>query len=187
MIRPWVIGSVSQNLGTEHDAIVSFAWKTFREVFPVQVDQFSKIESVERPKLGELIELKNASEEFVKRSFAEIIGEEVVPKDWGGERSDLYSNRLTISGNPISSAFAFKGPGWKGQEMTMAALGKKGDQISRLFSEPAELLVLQHWGTFHRGVIDYMRAQANQLHNPRLFMMIDGFTTLTLLRAYGKM
>jgi len=186
VIRPWAIGSVVQSLGTEADAIISFSWKFFREVHPAQIDQFRDIENVEWPKAGDLKLLQSLPEHRVKTSIAEIIGEPEVQKDWGGERSDLYSTRVTIKGRPLSAAFAFKGPGCKRKQMTLATLGRNGDQISRLFSEPAELLVLQHWGTFHRGVVDHMRAHANQIHAPRYYMLMDGYTTLALLRAYSK-
>ena len=42
--------------------------------------------------------------------LAEIVSEPFVPKDWGGERSDLRSTRLTIEGRPCAAAFMFKGP-----------------------------------------------------------------------------
>jgi hypothetical protein len=185
-VRPWIIASVSQDLGSEADAISSFSWGQFREIQPQAIDQFQRMAHVQWPKSDELPILGQLSEATIKRFVAEIIGEQEVPKDWGGETSDLFSSRLSLSGRSLTTAFAFKGPGSKRKEMTLASLGKNGDQISRLFSEPAELLVLQHWGTFHRGIVDHMRAHANQIHNPRFYMMLDGYKTLALLRAYGK-
>ncbi len=70
--------------------------------------------------------------------------------------------------------------------MTMADLGKNGDQINRLFAEPAELLVLQHCHEITPPVRGTMRAFAEQMGNPRLFCLINGYDTLRLLKAYGK-
>lgn len=66
----------------------------------------------------------------------------------------------------------------------MASLGKKGDQIDRLFSEPADLLVLQHCHEITSPVRGAMRAYAQQMGKPRLFCLIDGYDTIRLLRAY---
>ena len=70
--------------------------------------------------------------------------------------------------------------------MTMAELGKNGDQIDRLFSEPAELLVLQHCHEVTHPVRAVMRAYAERISNPRLFCVVDGYDTLRILQAYGK-
>jgi transposase len=83
--------------------------------------------------------LKALPETEIKAAFAEIIGEPINPKDWGGERSDLFSSRVMLERKRISSAFVFKGPA-QFRPMTMAQLGKNGDQIDRLFSEPADLV-----------------------------------------------
>jgi hypothetical protein len=50
-------------------------------------------------------------EETVKNAFAILIGESCVPKDWGGERSDLYTTRAIIGGRQVSAAWLFKGRG----------------------------------------------------------------------------
>ncbi|HEX4064019.1 MAG TPA: hypothetical protein VHY58_23645 [Streptosporangiaceae bacterium] len=51
--------------------------------------------------------------------------------------------------------------------MTVRALGKPGDQIVRLFSEPAELLILQHCHEITPSVVNMMEAYAHDLRNPR--------------------
>jgi hypothetical protein len=66
-----------------------------------------------------------------------------VPKDWSGEQSDLFISALKVDGEPYAAAFAFKGPA-KFKPMTLAELGKNGDQVVRLYAEPADILVLQH-------------------------------------------
>jgi hypothetical protein len=79
----------------------------------------------------------------------------------------------------------FKGPS-KFHPMKLADLGKNGDQINRLYEEPAQLLVLQHCHEVSSAVRKMMLAFANQIGNPRAFCIIDGKDTLRILRAYGK-
>jgi hypothetical protein len=124
------------------------------------------------------------SEANIKIALAEIIGEPFVPKDWGGERSDLYSNHLAIDRRRVSAAFLLKGPSVPGP-MHVADTGKRGDQIVRLFDEPAELLVLQHCNKVETSVVKMMRAFAVDPARPRRYCVIDGTATYAILKAYG--
>ena len=108
--------------------------------------------------------LKQIPEESVKNAFSEIINEGNVPKDWGGERSDLFSTNISVDGKYLSSAFLFKGPA-KFTPMKMTHLGKNGDQIDRLFTEPADLLILQHCHAVTSPVRSTMRAFASRVHD----------------------
>lgn len=129
--------------------------------------------------------LRAIPEQEIKKAFAEIIGEPTVPKDWSGERSDLFTTWVKLQGRRISTALAFKGPA-KFHPMAASDLGKNGDQIDRLFSEPADLLILQHCHDITPPVRGMMRAYAQQMGRPRLFCLINGYDTLRILRAYGK-
>lgn len=120
----------------------------------------------------------------VKRAFARVIGESYVPKDWGGERSDLYTSRVFARGRQMSAAWLFKGPGHP-RAMDVKALGKNGDQIDRLFTEPAELLVLQHCHQIKPSVVNMMDAYAHDVRRPRSYMIIDGADTGRILRSLG--
>lgn len=163
-------------------------WNPAQNYFEVHVDQigsFSNVRDVPAPSLQDLELLQPISEKRVKEAFAEIIGEPVIPKDWGGETSDLFSSHVQFEGERISAAFAFKGPS-KFSEMTVAHLGKNGDQIERLFSEPVDLVVLQHCHQVHKSIRSIMRAFATQFSGIRRFCIIDGFDTLRVLRAYRK-
>jgi hypothetical protein len=164
----------------------SGAWHNHLEVHIDQIDSFTKAQT-NQGKLtkASLAPLKSVSEANLKAAFAEIIGEPMVPKDWGGETSDLFSSRVLLDGQRISTAFLFKGPA-KFHPMTPADLGKNGDQIGRLFNEPADLLVLQHCHEITPPVRKQMRAYAQQMGNPRRFCIIDGYDTLRILEAYGK-
>ena len=63
-----------------------------------------------------------------------------------------------------------------------SSLGTNGDKTDRLFSEPADLLVLQH----SHGVRSTMRTFASRIHELRYFSIIDGYDTVRLLKPYGK-
>ena len=167
-----------------HPSVMTSAMRT--ELFVEDIDSFSLVKNVPlSTSLVELDPLRHISEAQVKQAFADVIGETAVPKDWGGERSDLFSLKVRINCNPIAAAFLFKGPGCF-RRMTMASLGKNQDQIDRLFQEPADLLVLQHCHVVTQTVRRHMRAYAESRTRPRLFCIIDGFQTLRILRAYHK-
>ena len=69
--------------------------------------------------------------------------------------------------------------------MTVKALGKSGDQIGLLFSEPAELFVLQHCHQIMTAVVEMMDTYAHDLRHPRSYMIIDGADTSRILKSLG--
>jgi hypothetical protein len=158
------------------------------EVHPNQIDNFSAIRGLPHPATTELDALRAVSEHQVKMAFAEILGEPDVPKDWGGEHSDLVTTQVQQEGRRTSAAFLFKGPagGEKFRPMEVRDLGKHGDQIVRLATEPVELLVVQHCHKVKVAVRSMLRAFANQIGHERKYCVIDGYDTLKILRAYGK-
>lgn len=182
---PWVMADPLPDLFRPHSVIASH-WRNRLEVHVDGIDSFERIRDVPPVRTKKALnQLREVPERDIKAAFAEIISENAVPADWGGEQSDLFSSRVQLDGKRISTAFAFKGPA-KFHPMTMADLGKNGDQINRLFAEPAELLVLQHCHEFTAPVRDTMRAFAQQMGNPRLFCLIDGYDTVRLLKAYSQ-
>jgi len=182
---PWVIADPLADL-FKAKTLVGAHWPTRLEVFIDDIDNFELVRGTGRSSSATDLEvLRETPEKAIKNAFAEIIGEAMVPKDWGGEKSDLFTSWLKLGAKRISTAPAFKGPA-KFHPMTGADLGKNGDQIGRLFSEPADLLILQHCNEITPGVRDMMRAYAQQMGNLRLFCLIDGYDTLRILGAYGK-
>ena len=173
--------------GLDLQSPMSWDASRYGELHLTQIDQFSRMRSIyEREKYPPRIELlKSIPESAIKAAIAEIIGEGKIPQDWGGEQSDLFSSSVSVAGQFISTAFLFKGPS-KFSEMKMNHLGKNGDQIVRLFSEPAQLLVLQHCHSIASAVRSTMRAFASRVHDLRYFSIIDGQDTLRLLSAYNK-
>ncbi|MEI9942147.1 MAG: hypothetical protein WDO69_33445 [Pseudomonadota bacterium] len=158
------------------------------EVFVDSIENFDAIRDVPPPSAQALSALREIPERDIKVAFAQIIGEADVPKDWGGERSDLYTTYLRVSGRRISTAFMFKGAagGQKFREMQIADLGKNGDQVERLCNEPADMLVVQHCNKIGGAVRNTVRAFCNQVGRQRRYCLIPGADTLRVLKAYGK-
>jgi hypothetical protein len=178
--KPFVIASVMMNIFDKDHPVL---WGNRFEVTIDEIDSFREVRYQKHPKESDLVLLKGVTEEATKRAFAEIIGEPQIPEDWGGERSDLVSDRLMLDGKRVATAFAFKGPA-KFSPMKASHLGKNGDQIVRLYSESAELLILQHCHEITSPVRQTMQAFAKNLCNPRRWCVIDGYDTIRLLRAY---
>jgi hypothetical protein len=161
-------------------------WPNYNELHVDSLDSFSKIQNYHPTlKPADLNALKKISEKEVKIAFAEIINEPDIPKDWGGESSDLFSSRVIYEKKRISTAFLLKGPS-KFKPMTMKELGKKGDQINRLFDEPALLFILQHCHRIETAVIKTMKNYSQQIGSPKLWCVINGYDTLRILEAYEK-
>jgi hypothetical protein len=178
-LRPAFIGVRSF---INDDRSTSFQTESDFRIYPSEIDQFNVVDFRCPISLEELKAVLAVPEERVKNTVADLIGEAYVHKDWGGERSDLYTSRVYARGRQLSAAWLFKGPGYP-RPMTVRALGKPGDQIVRLFSEPAELLVLQHCHEITPAVINMMETYAHDLRNPRKYMIIDGADTGRILRS----
>ncbi len=180
-IRPAFIGIRSF---IEDDDPASDVMNSRLRIYPSEIGQFCGVDFRCPVTPAELKAVLTVPEEKVKIAIADLIGEAYVPKDWGGERSDLYTSRVFARGRQISSAWLFKGPGYP-HRMTVRALGKPGDQITRLFSEPAELLILQHCHEITPSVVSMMEAYSYDLRNPRKYMIIDGADTSRILKSQG--
>lgn len=182
-IRPAFVG-VRTYLDDDHDASHGIPYG--RRVYPSEVDQFRSIDFLNSIAPDEVKQVLKVPEEVVKTTVARMLDEHYVHKDWGGERSDLYSSRLWIRGRQVTSAWLFKGPGFP-RPMTVKALGAPGDQIDRLFSQSAEVLVLQHCHEITPAVVSMMETYAYDLRNPRRYMIIDGTDTARILQAQGAL
>jgi hypothetical protein len=69
--------------------------------------------------------------------------------------------------------------------MGLNNLGKNNDQIVRLASEPADVLIVQHCHDILPAVRQTLRAFAVQPGRPRRYCLIDGRDSLRLLMGYG--
>lgn len=181
LAHPIAIGDVVEQMG-----MLTISWKSLARVHVDQIDTFAEVRKVKPPKAAELAQLRTMSEEVVKAAFADIIGEPFVPKDWGGETSDLQTSQVQIDGERIPSAFIFKGPGLKGS-LHPANMGKRGDQLLRAFNEPADLIVIQHCDKIENTIVKNAEALAINPSRPRRYCIVDGSDTWRVLRAYGKL
>ena len=125
-----------------------------REIFIDDVAEFEKVKDLKATDLPQL-DLNRLPEKIFKYGVASILGNKGKFQDWGGEKNDLYSSNVTIGGKRISTAFAFKGPATS-PPLTIAKLGKNGDQIPRLFSTTAEAFFVQFEGDVEEAVKDAM-------------------------------
>lgn len=178
-VFPYIIGNVIEGMG------LPMPWASSIRVHPGSIDAFRRINGriVSKP---ELAAVRLLPEENVKNAFAEIIGEYFVSKDWGGERSDLFTSRLTVDGQPTTAAFIFKGPSVSGT-MHPKHMGKQGDQLIRAFDEAADLIVVQHCNQIANSVVRMAESLAYDLRRPRRYCIIDGADTALILKAYGKL
>lgn len=183
--RPYVIGDLHTGLKLETPE--SWDVRHYGEIHVSQIDQFALIKKQfeSEKSVPDINVLKSIPEETIKSSIADILHEGNLPKDWGGEKSDLFTCNISVDGRFMPSAFLLKGPA-KFSKMKMSHLGKNGDQIVRLFSEPADLLVLQHCHSISTAVRSTMKAFASRFHDLRYFTVIDGYDTVRLLKAYDK-
>ena len=124
-----------------------------------------------------------------KKGIAKILGEGGRFRDWGGERNDLYTDRVRLAGRRVPAAFAFKGRGTRGV-LTPKKMGKNGDQIQRLFKTPAEVFLVQYWGQVDESVVEQMaefaKAKSAVEGSTVYFGVIDGDDSNRLLQAYPK-
>jgi hypothetical protein len=146
------------------------------------IDSFAKAKK-RAPRLGRV------REDLIKKAFASIAGEGGVFKDWGGEKSDLYTNKLRVKGNRRATAIAFKGIGTS-SKLVPAKMGKNGDQIDRLFSEPAEVFLVVYCGQIDSAIISQMQAFAiakkAMLGNKVYFGVIDADDLGRLAAGYPE-
>jgi hypothetical protein len=124
----------------------------------------------------------------VKRHLCEVIGENYTQKDWGGERSDVFTTQVRRGGQRVPSAFLLKGPAG-GPVMRPSDLGSRADQDLRLFTEPAELFVVQLNGRIDSSLVQRVRITADyhaRTGGRTLLCFIDGTDTARILKAYGR-
>lgn len=128
-------------------------------------------------------------EKVFKAGIQKVVGEPFSPKDWGGEKGDLFTTRLRIGGKRCPAAFAFKGPGLRGA-LTPARMGKNGDQIQSMFDNDAQVFLVQHWAEIKPSILTALRAYATMksgITGERIYYgVIDGEDSDRLIRAYPR-
>lgn len=154
----------------------------WQRIHPRQVDQWNNVDWDAPVRDDDLARLKAIPEQQVKQAIAALIGEPVVPADWGGEINDLYTSRLMVDGRQQSAAFLLKGPA-RFSPMTIGHLGQNGDQLTRLARSPADVLVVQHCHYIRPEVISYLQDVSSSFRHVRRYLVLDGPDTYRLLTA----
>ena len=153
-----------ERLPTKVSPAVAHIGQTIKISFPMparnakfitidEIQSFSKLGTKTRSGMNRI------SEKTVKLAFAKIIGESGAFKDWGGEKSDLYTTKVRLAGTRAAAAIAFKGKATRGK-LVPAKMGKNGDQINRLFEEPAQLFLVVYGGQIDSSIVSQMQAFA---------------------------
>jgi hypothetical protein len=131
-------------------------------------------------------DLSSLPEARVKRFLKKVIGETYDFKDWGGEKNDLYTNKLLFHGKRRHAAFALKGKATSGP-LTPKKMGKNGDQLGRLFTTEAQVFFVVYHSKIDESVVQQMAAfaVARALAGARIYYgLIDGDDLARLVVSY---
>jgi len=125
----------------------------------------------------------------MKKGILKILNEtSKPPKDWGGEKNDIFTNKLKIGNKRFHAAFALKGPGKTVSKLMPKDMGKNGDQIQRLHRSSAQVFFVQYWKDIGQEILDQMEqlALAKSYSEGRTiyFGIIDGDDSSRLIQAY---
>jgi hypothetical protein len=132
--------------------------------------------------------LNRMAEARIKNAFKAIIGETHEFTDWGGEKNDLFTDKLRLATTRKQAAFAFKGKATQGT-LTPKKMGKNGDQVGRLFSSEAEVFFVVYHGKIDESVHTQMYAHAvakSSNGQAVRYGVIDGDDLNRLYQAYRK-
>jgi hypothetical protein len=185
ILHPLFIGAPYIGHRAEGGMAAELLWhsRDFYQIHAEQIEEFQKITDIS---VGDewVDAMRGISEDHVKRSFANILGDPT-KKDWGGEFDDHYTTGIHVGGRRFEASFLLKGPS-DFKEMTPAHLGKNGDQIFRIACTPANLLIIQHSHTIGAAVRATLQAFCYNPANTRRYCFIDGKETFRILKAYQK-
>ncbi|TAJ08432.1 MAG: hypothetical protein EPO61_10045 [Nitrospirae bacterium] len=157
------------------------------KVTPITVDDVDSFSGVRKVKGNdEALRLGNMAESKIKAALKSILGETHDFNDWGGEKNDLYTNKLKYKGKRRTAAFALKGRGTQGT-LTPSKMGKNGDQIGRLVGSAAQVFFVVYHGKIDESITSQLEAYALGKAiggTPIYFGTIDGDDLNRLHQAY---
>jgi hypothetical protein len=149
------------------------------------IDQFARVQKKNR----KLAALKPLPEEKFKRGLLKLLGETGKFSDSGIERDDFITNRLQMKGRRYVAAFALKGPGLKAKTMNPGRWGKRGNQIQKLVSAPAQVFILQAEKQFDEDSLEQLQNlvehKATRQRRTLYYGHIDRTDSLRLRCAYA--
>jgi len=155
-------------------------------VFTVDdIDSFRNVRKIIN--IDTSLNLAKVPEQKIKSGLQGIIGETNLFKDWGGEKNDLYTNKLLFKGKRRLAAFALKGKATQGT-LTPSKMGKNGDQIARLIGSSAEMFIVVYHSKIDESVVAQLEAFAlgkALSGKPIWYGVIDGDDLNRLYQAYS--
>lgn len=157
-----------------------------KSLYVDDIKEFKKVKSVKN--IPPTMSPPRLPEAVVKKGIIKLLGDELDPKDWGGESNDIFTTRVTVNGKRKRAAFALKGPATTGP-LVPRKMGKNGDQIQRLFSSPAQVFIVQYEEEIKQSVVELMGslATAKALTEREVYYgVIDMTDTYRLRVAYPK-
>jgi hypothetical protein len=115
----------------------TFRFRTNPKVQQLYIDDVDSFKKVRRIRKADAIVVHNLAERTINTGLCRILNQSE-KKDWGGERHDIYTNKIIFRGSRRSAAFALKGKAIK-SKLTPGKMGKNGDQASWSFPDCAPL------------------------------------------------
>jgi len=148
---------------------------TIKFLTAYDIDSFKEVRNINS--IDTTIKLKDIAESTIKKGLQNIIGDSNENKDWGGEKNDLYTNKLEYKRRKRLAAFALKGK------------ATSGDQISRLMGSAAEIFFVVYHGKIDESIIAQLEAFAlgKAMNGKSIYYgVIDGNDLNRLYQAYRQ-
>lgn len=120
------------------------------------IDSFALVRDIDPARVKDIARPLRVNERVIKHCIHHVIGDPYVDEDWGGERADIGTARVQLSGARKQTAFLLKGRSVTGP-LYGSELGTRGDQIVRLMEMRAELSVVQHVNQIPAETQDQLR------------------------------
>ena len=186
-IEPLVIGQPWFDHPRNGKDAATLMWlgRSFGEILPEDIDQFSNMRDVEVESTDEwMTAMREVPEAVVKEAIATLLSEPI-KKDWGGESDDHFSGNVSVQGRRTTAAFLLKGPS-KFRELTLDMCGRRADQIHRMVDSGADVCVVQHAHLIGATVRRTLRTETVRPGGSRRkYCLIDGQATYRILKAYS--
>lgn len=153
----------------------------------ITIDDVSSFNNVK--KITPTRSVAKIPEARMKAGILKILKEKSKPaKDWGGEKNDIFTNKLKIGNARFHAAFALKGPGKTVKILMPKDMGKNGDQILRLHRSSAQVFFVQYWKDIGQEILDLMEdlslSKAYTQGRTIYYGIIDGDDSSRLIKAY---
>jgi hypothetical protein len=148
------------------------------------IASFAKVRGIKKPVPS--LRPHEWREEDIKSAFKRILGETHDHKDWGGEKNDLFTNKLRLTSTRQSAAIAFKGRATSGT-LTPSKMGTNGDQIERLVGSTASVFLVVYHGKVAESIYGQLHAYAlgKSIGGRRVsYGVIDGDDLNRMMQAY---